>query len=108
MPPWPAIVEVHGRRPKGIEGGQDFNGLTWTEPNDELHINIWVQPKLAKGPQGESQERKVERVRELLGVVVHECVHAKQFLERAVETRLDAETEAYLVQMLVTNVLALL
>lgn len=64
-------------------------------------MNVWLSPSLLQKPK---PKMKTFLESEKLKFLVHEVVHIKQFIEEAVETKLDKETEAYLIAELTLEV----
>ena len=99
--PWGVVVVVHQELPKDINIQPTTMGLTWTDPQDEFLVNVWLSPHLLEKPK---PKMKAFLESEKFKFLVHECVHIKQFIEEAVETKLDKETEAYLIAELTLEV----
>lgn len=101
--PWGVVVQVHKVLPKSeaTEVSPQTFGLTWTDKDDEFLINIWISnglldKSLCKDKMAEREQTKLRD-----NIIVHETVHIVQFLEQAVSTRLDYESQAYLTAWLV-------
>lgn len=87
--PYGANVQVTKDPPKDKVDGQ-YDGLTWLDLEDPFQIFVWINIEL------DLQERSL--------IVVHEAVHVAQFIEKAVDTKFDDETEAYLIVNIVQNI----
>ena len=75
--------------------------MTWQDDKDEFVIYVWLCPnlfcKVAK-PKERAYQAGLRS-----SIIVHECVHVKQFVEKAIGSTLDDETEAYMMQKLVED-----
>lgn len=88
--PYGANVQVTNYPPKDEVAVGQCDGLTWLDLEDPFQIFVWINTEL------EVQERSL--------IVVHEAVHVAQFIEKAVGTKFDDETEAYLIVNIVQNI----
>lgn len=101
--PWGVIVQVHKVLPKSevTEISPQTFGLTWVDKDDEFLINIWISNGLLDKSLCKDKIAESEQTRMRDNIVVHETVHIVQFLEQAVSTKLDYESQAYLTAWLV-------
>jgi hypothetical protein len=99
--PWGIVVQVHKRLPKSEEVSPQTFGLTWVDKDDEFLVNIWFSPRLLDKSLCKDKMAEREQARMRDNIIVHETVHIVQFLEQAVSTKLDYESQAYLTAWLV-------
>jgi hypothetical protein len=62
----------------------------FTAPGKQTVLAIWISKEAEKRSAGE-----------VLGLIVHECMHVVQYTERAMGTKFDDETACYFMQKLV-------
>lgn len=99
--PWGIVVQVHKRLPKAEEVSPQTFGLTWVDKDDEFLVNIWFSPRLLDKSLCKDKMAECEQTKLRDNIIVHETVHIVQFLEQAVSTKLDYESQAYLTAWLV-------
>lgn len=72
--PWGVVVVVHQELPKDVTIQPTTMGLTWTDPQDEFSVNVWLSPHLLQKPK---PKMKAFLENEKLKFLVHEVVHIK-------------------------------
>lgn len=103
--PYGVVVETLKSLPDEVKESANVTdqtlGLTWQDDKDEFSIYVWLQPSLFCKTKDPSD--RLAQVSTRSSIIVHETVHIKQFIERAIGGKLDNETEAYLVQKVVED-----